>query len=491
MSIDHHLDLLTTNQVVALESNAVHSGTPIYDLMQNAGTAVADEVIQLFEKQPTLVLCGPGNNGGDGFVVAKKLFDKLWPVSIAVVDAEAKMSEAAHAHRQLWQGEVLAFDPEILGEFSLIIDGLFGTGLTRPLGSPYKEMINAVNQLKRTVVAIDIPSGINSDTGEVMGTALKANLTITFGYHKLGHVLYPGRMHASEIIVKDIGLGTYVHPTYFINNPKIWLSHFPVPTPSDHKYTRGHAVIFGGDEFTGATQLASQGARRVGAGLVTIACSEKSHAIYALSSPGTLTKIVQSTKDQQQLFTDTRKNAFLFGPGLEPNDTTKKLIQKALSLQRTYVLDAGGLRAFADKPQDLFDLCHGNVVLTPHEGEFSALFDVSGSKLERALAAAEQSRCVIVLKGPDTIIASPVGHALIQTNAPPWLATAGSGDVLSGIILGYLAQGVDPFYAAAMATWIHARCAEEVGFGLISEDILQQLPTVLKSVWRLATICNQ
>lgn len=491
MTIDHHLDLLTTYQVVALESNAVHAGTPIVDLMKNAGEAVAEEVMQQFAKRPTLVLCGPGNNGGDGFVVAKRLHDKLWPVTIAVADADAKMSEAAQSHRHLWQGEILALDPSILQNFSLIIDGLFGTGLTRLLDSPYKEMIDAINRLKLPIVSIDIPSGINSDTGEIMGAALKATMTITFGYHKLGHVLYPGRLHAGEVIIKDIGLGRYENPTYFINHPKLWLPHFPVPTAADHKYTRGHAVIFGGEEYTGATQLASHGARRAGAGLVTIACSEKTHAIYALSNPGTLTKIVKSETDQQQLFTDTRKNAFLFGPGLEPNDPTKKLIQKAISLQRVYVLDAGALRAFANKPQELFDLCQGNVVLTPHEGEFSALFHYQGSKLERALAAAKDSKCVIVLKGPDTIIASPQGQALIQTNAPPWLATAGSGDVLSGIILGYLTQGVEPFYAAAMATWIHARCGEEVGFGLIAEDILTQLPSVLKSVWRLTTICNQ
>jgi hydroxyethylthiazole kinase-like uncharacterized protein yjeF len=491
MTIDHHLDLLTTYQTAALESNAVHAGIPIIDLMKNAGEAVAEEVMQHFKQQPTLILCGPGNNGGDGFVVAKRLHDKLWPVIIAVVDADAKMSEAAQANRHLWQGEILALDPSILRNFSLVIDGLFGTGLTRTIESPYKEIINEINRVKLPVVSIDIPSGINSDTGEIMGAALKAILTITFGYYKLGHVLYPGKLHAGEVIIKDIGLGRYANPTYFINHPKVWIAHFPVPTATDHKYTRGHAVIFGGEEYTGATQLASQGARRAGAGLVTIACSEKTHAIYALSTPGTLTKIVHNKKDQQQLFADTRKNAFLFGPGLEPNDQTKTLVQQALALQRVYVLDAGALRVFADNPPDLFDLCKGNVVLTPHEGEFSTLFHYQGSKLERALAAAKDSNCIIVLKGPDTIIANPAGQALIQTNAPPWLATAGSGDVLSGIILGYLAQGVAPFYAAAMATWIHARCGEEVGFGLIAEDILHQLPSVLKSVWRLTTTCNQ
>jgi len=491
MTFDHHLELLTTDQVVALESSAVHAGTSITKLMANAGHAVAEEVMKHCEIQPTLVLCGPGNNGGDGYAVAKILRDNLWPVSVACKDPAIPISEAAETHRQLWMGENLPFDPAILKDFSLIIDGLFGTGLSKPITSPYKEIIEAINDLRLPVISIDIPTGINGNSGEVMGIALKARLTITFGYQKLGHVLYPGRSHAGEIVTKDIGLGRYDKPSYFINHPYIWLPYFPIPTPSDHKYTRGHAVIFGGEEFTGATQLASKAARRVGAGLVTIVCSERTHPIYALSAPGTLTKIVRSSQDEKKFLEDKRKNAFLIGPGLDPDNRTKKLVQKTLSLNRSCILDAGALRAFGKQPRDLFNLCQGNVVLTPHEGEFLSLFQQQGSKLERALTAAKQSNCCLVLKGPDTIIASPSGQALIQSNAPPWLATAGSGDVLSGMILGYLAQDVEPFYAAAMATWIHARCAEEFGFGLIAEDLIKQLPTVLKSVWLLATARNR
>jgi NAD(P)H-hydrate epimerase len=486
MTIDHHIELLTTDQVVALEASAVRAGTPIMDLMSNAGVAVAEVVIHHFERQPTLILCGPGNNGGDGFAVAKILKKNLWPITVATANLDHKMSAAAQAHRLAWKDEILPLDPSLLDEFSLVIDGLFGTGLARPLGSPYLEIIEAMNHLKIPVVSIDMPSGINSNSGDVMGAAVNAAFTVTFGYHKLGHVLYPGRLHAGEVVVKDIGLGRYANPSYFINHTKLWLPQFPLPTSADHKYTRGHAVVFGGDEYTGATQLASRGARRVGAGLVTIACSEKTHAIYALSAPGTLTKILHSAKDQQQLIADKRKNAFLIGPGLEPNEPTKKLVQQVMAVKRSYVLDAGALRAFSNKPHDLFRLCHHNAVLTPHEGEFSSIFQLQGSKVERALAAAKESNAVVVLKGPDTVIANPDGRAYIQNNAPPWLATAGSGDVLSGMILGYLAQGVDPFHAAAMATWIHARSAEEFGFGLIAEDLLFQLPTVLKSLWRLA-----
>lgn len=485
--MEHPIALLTTDQVTALEFSAVRAGTSVTTLMANAGQAAADVIMCQYEKQPVLVLCGPGNNGGDGFALAKKLKDNLWPVAVASFDVDqGQASDAAQAHRQAWQIASLPLDPSILKEFSLIVDGLFGTGLTRPLGSPYTEMIEAINHLKLPVVSIDLPSGINSDSGEIMGAALQASITITFGYQKPGHVLYPGRSHAGEVIIKDIGLGPYPNPSYFINHPKLWLSHFPIPTPADHKYTRGHGVVFGGDEYTGATQLASKAALRVGAGLVTIACSEKAHPIYACSSANLLTKILRNPKEYEGFLADPRKNAFLIGPGLEPNAHTKKLVYQVLELQRATVLDAGALRAFESNPQELFRLCHNNVVLTPHEGEFTSLFEHKGSKLERALAAAKESHCVVVLKGPDTVIASPDGRAYIQNNAPPCLATAGTGDVLSGLILGYLAQGVEPFHAAAMATWIQARCAEEFGFGLTAEDLLSQLPAVLKSLWRLA-----
>jgi len=463
-----HFTLLSTAQVLELEASAVQQGTPVDQLMQNAGKAVAETIMQRFERQPTLVLCGPGHNGGDALIAAKILQEHLWPISIG--SPENLIKDGVE---------------DWLKDATLIIDGLFGTGLSRPITSPYQELIKAVNQRNLSVVAIDIASGINSDSAAVMGVAMRARLTITFGYQKLGHVLYPGRDYMGEVIVKDIGLGAYPNGSYYINHPELWRDYFPIPTARDHKYTRGHALVFGGEEYTGATQLASLACRRAGSGLVTIVCSEKTHPIYATSAPGTITKIIRGTQELQAFLRDARKNAILIGPGLEPNATTKDLVLTALSYQRRYVLDAGALKCFASDPQELFQHCSGNVILTPHEGEFATLFHHHGNKRERALSAARQSNCIIVLKGPDTVIAHPDGRAFVQSIAPPWLATAGSGDVLSGMILGYLAQGVDPFYASAMAVWIHGQCAQEIGFGLIAEDLITQMPAVLKSLQRM------
>jgi NAD(P)H-hydrate epimerase len=347
-------------------------------------------------------------------------------------------------------------------------------------------VIEAIGKRGLDCVAIDVPSGIDGDSGEVRGVAPEALLTVTFFRKKPGHFLLPGRVRCGEIVVADIGIPARVLDSIGaktrINGPELWLDTFPWPKLEGNKFGRGHLLILGGARMTGAARLAATGARRAGAGLVTIACPPEAFAIYAADQPGNLIQPLEKAEAFNDLLKDQRRNAALLGPGAGTGPETRERVLAALQADKRCVLDADALTVFASEPKALFGAIRNQTVLTPHEGEFTRLFKVEGSKLDRARAAAAASGAVVLLKGADTVIAAPDGRATVNANAPADLATAGSGDVLAGIIAGLLAQGMAAFEAAAAGAWLHGAAGAVLGPGLIAEDISGTLPKILKSL---------
>jgi NAD(P)H-hydrate epimerase len=368
----------------------------------------------------------------------------------------------------------------------VVIDALFGAGLTRPIEGPARLVIEAINARSLPCLAVDLPSGVQGDTGQVLGIAPQAVLTVTFFRRKPAHLLLPGRGLSGDVVVVDIGIPDAVldqiGPRLFENTPTLWLHRFPWPRPQDHKYRRGHLLILGGELMTGASRLAARGARRIGAGLVTVACTRATYPIYAADMPGTITAVADDDNAFAALLADERRNAVLIGPGHGIGPATRARTLAAVAADKACVIDADALTAFADRPEDLFGAVRAPCLLTPHEGEFARLFpDLLGvpSKVQRARQAAARARSTVLLKGADTVVAAPDGRAVINANAPATLATGGTGDVLAGMAAGLLAQGMPAFEGAAAAAWIHGEAAARFGWGLIAEDLPDGVPGVL------------
>lgn len=486
--------LLTVEEMAKADAAAVTGGVPSLALMENAGAAVARELRRRWPIQPVVVLAGPGNNGGDGFVAARLLKNMGWPVSVALLGNRAALKGDALTNADRWTEKMLPLAPQVLDGHGLVIDAIFGAGLSRPLEGLARATVEAVGARSLRSVAVDVPSGIDGNTGKVLGAAARADLTVTFFRRKPGHVLYPGRAFAGDVIVADIGIPDAVladiRPMTFANDPVLWLDRFPLAGFGTNKYDRGHLVIVGGPEMTGAARLAAGGARRAGAGLVTIAAPRSAFAIYSVASPGTLVKPLAPGAAGERVFrtfiADRRRNAILIGPGAGVTAATRRLALAALKGGgKAVVLDADALTVFAKAPGVLFKAICGPVLLTPHDGEFARLFPGRGDRLVRARKAARQSDAVVLLKGPDTVIAAPDGRAAINENAPATLATAGSGDVLAGIAAGLMAGGMDAFDAGSAAAWMHGAAAEAFGPGLIAEDLADELPGVLRRLMAL------
>jgi hydroxyethylthiazole kinase-like uncharacterized protein yjeF len=331
-----------------------------------------------------------------------------------------------------------------------------------------------------------------------MGPAVRATETVTFFRRKPAHLLLPGRMHCGRVRVTDIGIDprvlSEIKPQTFENVPDTWRASFPVPKIDGHKYARGHTIVVSGDiAATGAARMSARGALRAGAGLVTLASPRDALTVNAAALTAVMVRPIDTPVEFAELLTDKRLNTCVIGPGAGLGERTRDFVLTALSAQRGLVLDADALTSFADAPDHLFEAIEAShdpqVVLTPHEGEFPRLFsDISNkhplrSKLERVRAAAERAGAIVLLKGPDTVVASPDGRATIAANAPPWLATAGAGDVLSGMIAGLLAQGVPAFEAASIGVWMHGEAAREAGPGLIAEDLPEVLPAVFRRLY--------
>lgn len=469
--------VLTIAQMYEADGAATLSGVA---LMARAGQAVASEIMRRWAPCPVCVLCGPGNNGGDGFVVARLLALAGWGVRLGLLGSLDALKGDARHHAGLWGGKVEAVSPALLEGAGLVVDALFGAGLSRPLEGAAAAVLAAV---RVPMVAVDVPSGVAGDSGADLG-AVHAALTVTFFRKKPGHLLLPGRMLCGEVVVADIGIEASVlggiAPSIWENGPGLWQGALPRLSAGGNKYGRGHALICGGAVMTGAARLAARSAARAGAGLVTIAVPERAWAVYA----GALTSIMVTPIAEEQNFAalleDKRLNALLIGPGAGVSAETRARAEAFLATGRAVVLDADAITVFRDDPGALFRAVKGPCVMTPHEGEFARVFSVEGDKVFRARHAAEQSGAVIVLKGPDTVVAAPDGRVAINANAPATLATAGSGDALAGMILGLLAQGMEVFEAACAGVWLHGAAAAAFGPGLMAED----LPDLLPGVWR-------
>jgi NAD(P)H-hydrate epimerase len=475
--------LLDVERMGQADRLSVAAGVSTTHLMENAGGAVAQEIWRRWTPRPVLVLCGPGNNGGDGFVAARRLADAKWPVRVALLGAPDQLRGAALENAKRWPGAIAQLAPAAIGAAELVVDAVFGAGLSRALEGPARDTLARAAAERRPIVAIDVPSGLMGDTGASLG-AVAAVLTVTFLRKKPGHLLLPGRDLCGELVVADIGTPAdvlaQVAPNTFENDPRLWVAEFPRPGNGGNKFSRGHALIYGGYPTTGAARMAARAAARAGAGLTTIAVPEIAYPIYAAALTSIMVKPLVAPDDFSGLLRDSRINAFLIGPGAGTGEETHARVLAMLSTGRATVIDADAITVFRNRTAELAGAIKSPCVMTPHEGEFSRLFVASGDKLTRARAAAASVGAVIVLKGSDTVIVAPDGRAIVNANAPPTLATAGSGDVLGGIVLGLLAQGMDHFLAAAAAVWLHGAAAARFGPGLMAEDLPDLLPSILR-----------
>lgn len=489
------IELLTTAEMAEADRRTIAGGVAGIALMENAGRSVADAVTA--RHPPGLgvaVVAGPGNNGGDGFVAARFLAERGYRVRVLLVGDPNRLKDDAALAAQRWQGPTAAAAPAALMPADIVIDAVFGAGLDRPVEGVARAMIEAMNAAP-CVYAVDLPSGINGTTGAVMGLAVNATETVTFFRRKIGHVLLPGRLHCGNVRIADIGIAASVldqiKPRIAINAPNLWAKSFPLPRVDGHKYARGHAVVVsGGVSSTGAARLAARGALRAGAGLVTIASPREALAVNAAASLAVMVRPVDGADELTSFLDDPRRNVVLLGPGGGVGQPMRDLVLAALKGERAVVLDADALTSFADELQALCAAIRTRgkaTLMTPHEGEFSRLFKTLGdeapSKLERARWAAQTTGAVVLLKGPDTVVAAPDGRAAIANNAPPWLATAGSGDVLAGFAAGCLAQGMPGFEAAAAAVWLHGEAGSAAGPGLIAEDLPEVMPGIYRRLF--------
>ena len=491
------IELLTTAEMGEADRLAIAGGTAGITLMERAGRAVADAVSARRQGRPVVVVAGAGNNGGDGFVAARILAERNTPVRVLLVGEPGKFKGDAAAAAKRWTGPTDAASPDALDPGHVVVDALFGAGLDRDVTGLPRAMIEAMNRSRAPVIAVDLPSGVNGTTGQVMGAAVNATHTVTVFRRKPGHLLLPGRLHCGTLEVADIGIPAKVldaiAPDTSANEPDLWRGAFPVPKPEGHKYGRGHAVVVtGGVSTTGAARLAARGALRAGAGLVTLASPRDALAVNAAASLAIMVRPVDGAGELADFLSDTRRNAVVLGPGGGVGAEMRQSVAATLGAPAAVVLDADALTSFADEPQALFDLIRRReqpVLLTPHDGEFSRLFSAIlessklHSKLERARAAAAASGAIVLLKGPDTVVAAPDGRASIAANAPAYLATAGAGDVLAGIAAGLLAQHMPGFTAASAAVWLHGEAAATFGPGLIAEDLPETLPRVYSGLW--------
>ena len=499
-------ELLTPAEMGLADRLAIASGTPGIALMERAGAAVAEAAVGLARSGGAIaILCGPGGNGGDGFVAARLLRARGYPVAVWLLGDRAALRGDPALAAARWDGAAApaeGFDP---ASADLVIDALFGAGLARDLDGVARDCVARINDFAasgRPVLAVDVPSGVDGETGAERGAAVRASACVTFFRLKPGHLLLPGRARCGRLILAEIGIPAAalaaIGPKASANVPAVWRAAFPRLDVDSNKYARGAALVLTGSaSHTGAARLAARAALRAGAGLVTLASPPDALAVNAAQSTAVMVAGFDGPEGFAGLLADVRRNAILMGPGAGVGATTRRLVETALAggraraPRRGFVLDADALTSFSGEAPALAALTKNappDVAITPHDGEFARLFrgrpDVTdlASKLARARAAAALLGAVVVSKGADTVVAEPGGRATIGFDLPPTLATAGSGDVLAGLLAGLLAQGMPSFEAASCAVWLHGACARAVGPGLIAEDLPEALPAVLRAL---------
>ncbi len=485
--------VLTASEMRAAEAAAIGAGTASAALMEAAGGKTAEILLRGWTRRSVAVVCGPGNNGGDGFVVARVLAEAGWPVRVALIGDRNGLTGDAALMAGLYEGDIDAFSPDALADAGLIVDAIFGTGLDRPVEGEAKTAIEAINAHPAPVLAVDLPSGVNADTGAVMGVAVHAARTVAFHARKPAHLLMPGRVLSGAVDIVDIGISdeasTGAGAKTFENHPALWGGLLPRPQWGGHKYHRGAVMaLSGGPLNTGAIRLAAEGALRAGAGLVTMLSPADAASVHAAHLTAIMLSIADTADHVSAHLADAERVSMcvIAGPAMSVSALTREKVLAVLGTKAAAVLDADALTSFADNPQTLFSALRADDVLTPHSGEFARLFPEEiklDGKLAAARAASAKAGCVIVLKGADTVIAAPDGRVLINANAPPDLATAGAGDVLAGFIAGLRAQGMDGFAAAAAGVWLHGACGQAAGPGLIAEDLPGALPGVLRQLF--------
>ncbi|NWG71437.1 MAG: NAD(P)H-hydrate dehydratase [Parvularculaceae bacterium] len=481
--------ILTAAETARAEQLAAAGGVPSLTLMETAGGGVAAAAAKFWPKGPVAVLCGPGNNGGDGFVAARLLAEQGWPVRTALLGDRNALKGDAKTMAERNFGPIEDFSPAALSGATLIIDALFGTGLSRPVEGPAAAMIDAANAHAAPVLAVDVPSGVNADTGAVMGTAIRAARTATFFTKKPAHMLFPGRAFCGAVDVVDIGIPVSVlakiAPSTYENQPEVWAAAFRRPSFTANKFSRGHVAVVSGPRLrTGAARLAARAALRSGAGLVTLLADPEAADECAAQATSVMVRVVDGARGVAAALADPRITAAVIGPAAGIGPATVETTQAILNSSVHAVLDADVFSSFEARPDTLFSRLRPNDVLTPHEGEFGRLFKdidpVTLGRLGAARLAAHRCGAVVALKGADTVVAAPDGRAAINGNAPPDLATAGSGDALAGMIAGQLAQGTPGFEAALIGVWLHGACGQAAGPGLIAEDLPDALPVILR-----------
>lgn len=512
---DPPIELLSTAQMAEADRLTIASGVPGLELMEAAGRAVADGALRMLAEQgevhgSVLILCGPGNNGGDGFVAARLLREQGVAVIVGLLYDRAGLKGDALLAAQAWTGRVQSAALVSYEGVSLVIDALFGAGLTRDIDGRARVVIERLNAWRAAggrVLAVDTPSGVDGDTGAVRGVAVEADAAVTFFRLKPGHLLHPGRALCGRIELAQIGIAddalTAIAPQTFLNAPALWRGALPSPSVTGHKYDRGHVLVLSGPMHrTGAARLAARGALRGGAGLVTIASPREALAVNAAHLTAVMLAPVDGAAEYRALVADHRLNALVLGPGAGVGAPLRALVREALAApgRRGVVLDADALTSFSGRWSELaawIARSEASVVLTPHDGEFASLFKAQAEGVEssnqqpdvlipetdrlgRARIAAKLMGATVLLKGADTVVAHPDGRASIACDLPPWLATAGSGDVLAGIIAAHLARGAPAFEAASAAVWLHGAAARAFGPGLIARDLPEALPGVLK-----------
>jgi hydroxyethylthiazole kinase-like uncharacterized protein yjeF len=519
------IELLTPAEMGRADSLTIAGGVPGYALMLRAGKNVAAAAADMLREgggRRVAVFCGPGNNGGDGYVAARLLREQGFGVAVgALGDPGRLIGDAAQAFAD-WAGAVAPADSLDPRGCDLVIDALFGAGLSRPLDGLALQIVERINASGTPVLAVDVPSGLDGANGAIGSQAVQARETVTFFRFKPGHALLPGRSACGKLRLTQIGIEDAVlrqiRPQTFLNAPALWRGYMLWPETDGHKYARGHLVVATGPAIrTGAGRLAARAGLRVGAGLVTIASPEGALAVNAAHLTAIMLRGVDGPAQWRELLADRRFSAVVLGPAFGVGEATQAVVEvllggvaKDAGRRFSLVLDADALTSFSsqsDRLSHMIQASGAEVVVTPHEGEFARLFNEKDDKLavkpegqglaydiasdtpqqptdfpyriDRARAAARSLGACVVLKGPDTIVASPDGRAAIARNAPPTLATAGSGDVLAGLIGGLLAQGMATFEAAACAVWLHGEAANLFGPGLIAEDLPEILPRAL------------